>query len=320
VEPVYDVCDNGSSAYADIQDAIDDDATGDTITVSAGVYDAIYIGPTDEVTLIGEDAATTNIFGGAGTAAEVADGSLSIQGFSARGTRVRPSPAAFFMDGGSLDVSDVIIDACGGDTVVAQWNGASVWDSVIIENNSMATDRNLISFIGSGSTTWGHCIIRDNVATAIWDSNTLDVAFENNLVYNNAIAGSFGLRITANYSGDVDVVNNVIHGNTCTGHTSGAYALQSTNVRNTIVTDHNVGAIFGAAYYSLFHDNSGGDLSGGDDNLFADRRFTDAAAGDFTLQADYSPAIDAGDPESRYDDGDGTQNDIGGYGGPFGSG
>ena len=53
--------------------------------------------------------------------------------------------------------------------------------------------------------------------------------------------------------------------------------------------------------------------------VVSDPQFTDDASGDFSLRAGYSPAIDAGDPDARYDDQDGTRNDIGALGGPGGA-
>ena len=57
----------------------------------------------------------------------------------------------------------------------------------------------------------------------------------------------------------------------------------------------------------------------GSDNLEVNPQFTDAQAGDFTLDPGFSPCIDAGSPLSGYNDPDGSRNDMGAYGGPFGS-
>ena len=59
------------------------------------------------------------------------------------------------------------------------------------------------------------------------------------------------------------------------------------------------------------------DPTGLDGNLSVDPLFTDAANGDYTLAAG-SPCIDAGDPDAAYDDLDGTRNDMGAFGGPYG--
>ncbi|MFQ6674945.1 MAG: right-handed parallel beta-helix repeat-containing protein [Fidelibacterota bacterium] len=56
---------------------------------------------------------------------------------------------------------------------------------------------------------------------------------------------------------------------------------------------------------------------GGTGNLNAPPKFVDAGAGDFHLQFD-SPCIDAGHPGPEYDDTDGSRNDMGAYGGPWG--
>lgn|GEM_PF-2154293 len=53
----------------------------------------------------------------------------------------------------------------------------------------------------------------------------------------------------------------------------------------------------------------------GTDNITADPRFTDPAAGDYTLQPD-SPLRDAGHPDAPYIDADGNATDIGATGAP----
>jgi len=57
-----------------------------------------------------------------------------------------------------------------------------------------------------------------------------------------------------------------------------------------------------------------GTLNWGDGNIDADPLFTDAVNGDYTLQSG-SPAIDVGNPNAFYNDGDGTRNDMGNTGG-----
>ena len=61
------------------------------------------------------------------------------------------------------------------------------------------------------------------------------------------------------------------------------------------------------------------DPIGQNDNVDADPEFTDAADGDYTLQAG-SPGINAGPDDDAYDDPDGSRNDIGAYGGPLSMG
>lgn len=52
------------------------------------------------------------------------------------------------------------------------------------------------------------------------------------------------------------------------------------------------------------------------DVLETDPLFVDVAGGDFRLQAD-SPCVDAGDPDPAFNDSDGSQNDMGAFGGPL---
>jgi hypothetical protein len=76
--------------------------------------------------------------------------------------------------------------------------------------------------------------------------------------------------------------------------------------------------------YGDLWDNAGGnaegieDPTGGNGNISDDPDFTDAAAGDLTLQSG-SPCIDAGDPNRSYNDADGSRADMGAFGGPGGS-
>lgn len=52
-------------------------------------------------------------------------------------------------------------------------------------------------------------------------------------------------------------------------------------------------------------------------NITSDPKFTDAAAGDYTLTG-FSACIDGGNPLKGYNDVDGSTNDIGAFGGPYG--
>jgi hypothetical protein len=59
------------------------------------------------------------------------------------------------------------------------------------------------------------------------------------------------------------------------------------------------------------------DLALGPGHISADPRFKDPEHLDFRLAAD-SPCVNAGDPEARSNDTDGTRNDMGAFGGPGG--
>ena len=56
----------------------------------------------------------------------------------------------------------------------------------------------------------------------------------------------------------------------------------------------------------------------GEGNMNIDPLFTDPENGDYHLQGT-SPCIDAGNPDSEYNDTDGSRNNMGAYGGPGGN-
>ena len=79
--------------------------------------------------------------------------------------------------------------------------------------------------------------------------------------------------------------------------------------------------------YSAWWGNAGGhavaadhgelsDVVADTGNLEADPLFTDAAGGEYSL-AEGSPCIDAGDPDTAWNDPDGSRADMGAYGGPW---
>lgn len=79
-----------------------------------------------------------------------------------------------------------------------------------------------------------------------------------------------------------------------------------------------------AVEYTLFHgltyatcQGSCAESPSGTGCVVADPRFVDEESGDYHLD-DFSPAVDAGNPASAYNDADGTRNDMGVYGGPYG--
>ncbi len=108
------------------------------------------------------------------------------------------------------------------------------------------------------------------------------------------------------------------------------------NVENTIIygagTGEGVRVSSGSfsGQYNDVYGNAGGEYSGvtdptgSDGNISDDPLFTafsddgDPTNDDFSLSSG-SPAIDAGNPDSSYDDADGTRNDMGCFGGPGGS-
>ncbi len=68
------------------------------------------------------------------------------------------------------------------------------------------------------------------------------------------------------------------------------------------------------SYYSYHDDSQWNEMPGGDGAISVDPMFVDAENGYFQLDSD-SPCIDAGNPDSQYNDNGGSRNDMGAYGG-----
>ena len=154
-----------------------------------------------------------------------------------------------------------------------------------------------------------------------------------NLIVEN-ISANFGGGLRFNGTGDPDISNNTFLGNDTTdgGHIR-AFQTSADLVNNIFqdavdgdgVTQSNTN---GNRDYNLWFNNTNNDvgdqLNNGDlggSAVFADAGFVaysadgDCSNDDLSLDVG-SPAIDAGDPDSAYDDTDGSICDMGYYGGP----
>ncbi|MCB9743306.1 MAG: putative metal-binding motif-containing protein [Alphaproteobacteria bacterium] len=140
-------------------------------------------------------------------------------------------------------------------------------------------------------------------------------------------------------SGAVTIVNSALAGNssstsgTARGNELYGGASTSTNVSNSLLYGTSSNAIAYSAgttssSYSGWYNSASGTTYGtgwsaGANDIGTDPRFTSFSDDgninndNFTLRST-SPAIDAGNPSSAYNDADGTTNDMGAYGGPNG--
>ncbi len=165
----------------------------------------------------------------------------------------------------------------------------------------------------------------DDKADAAYRSN---VKFQNLAIYGNESLddGALYFRIT-----DVTIENVVITDHIGPG-VAGIAAKQESQVvlLNSIISDTSGGPALYAedstirVSYSDLYDNDGGIASGTDEpsaadgNIAEDPDFTDAGSGDLSLQPG-SPCVDAGNPARAYNDPDGSRNDMGAFGGAYGS-
>lgn len=151
--------------------------------------------------------------------------------------------------------------------------------------------------------------------------------FLNNLVIDNQADWQGGGGISIGSGSKATIINNTIVG-TKRVNASGygiyvADSAASVEVRNNIVAfnqDIGIRAISSTLLeYNDVYSHPEGDYAGsgvvGTGSISLDPLFVDRTVGDYHLNSG-SPAIDAGDPSSAYNDVDGSRNDMGAYGGP----
>ena len=144
---------------------------------------------------------------------------------------------------------------------------------------------------------------------------TGNASLYNNIVFHN-VSDNVGGIFISNATGEV--INNTI-----VGDTSGGVAITNSSVTflNNIIAQHSgfdllvaEDALTSIVAYCRFKEASPADTNG---NIPSDPLFFEAATEDFHLLPG-SPCIDAGYPGDEYRDNDGSQNDMGAYGGPNG--
>ena len=331
----YDVCDDGVAPFSEIQDAVDVASDGDSIAVCAGTYGPVSVERAD-ISLEGLDGAESTIIDGGNDTAFYVDGAtVSVSGFTFTASTAS-DPPAIYNDGATLAVSASrvaeSVTSNAARYAIYEESGSSTWEDVVFEDNEVE----VVYRNAYGETSFRHCIFRNNSVSSsqknggkVISGFYADVELSNSLVYENTLSGAdpmVEISSTPNFSW---IYNNVFHGNLSSGGSTSASVLRAsvnTETQNNIFAENGLLAVSGsdAIYeYSDFYDNEGGNFDAGivvsDTNMEQDPKFTDASAGDFTLDAGFSPCVDAGNPLTGYDDADGSRNDMGAYGGPYGN-
>lgn len=328
----YDVCGSGAP-YTSLQDAIDAASDGDTLTVCAGTYGPVQVGAwsPSELTLVGADGATdTVIDGGEETAWLQSGGSYTLSGFTFTGSLADSEGAIHVTDGTFALSQGIVTGVTANDENIYDYqhaiyvNGAETveLDDVMVEDNDFGSGY-AVTVAVTSTATLRHLVIANNTGLSLTLSGDL-VELSNSLVYGNEASSPLHVYFNGT-EGSAWVHNNVFANNTHDHHNPEWYSY--TVIRGEVDLQNNVfygndGYMYyesgGFDYNCVYGDSAVCDGCTGTGNLISDPKFNDPSAGDFTLNAGFSPLVDAGNPLAGYNDVDGTRNDIGAYGGPHG--
>lgn len=303
------------SAYSTIQSAIDAAITGDTVLVAPGVYTENISFGGHRVRLMSEGGASTTTIralslGSSTVKFVTGEDSLSvIDGFTVKS--VGNGDAIFCQS------SRPIIQNCDltEDTPIdGPTYGVRLQSAVpIIRHNRIFGQRYGIRGLNCSGTEIAFNEIfqqsSSNESYGIW----MDGASFNCIVHHNVVRDIVGPGSTA-LGMAIDGRYARIHNNTIVRNRIGLRASVSTvdTVFNNIIAfNQSTGFSAGYAWYD-YNDvfQNGGGNGPGPHGIALDPEFVDAANLDFSLKSS-SPCIDAGTPDTMYNDPDGTRGDMG---------
>ena len=153
-------------------------------------------------------------------------------------------------------------------------------------------------FIG-GLATVTNCIMNYNYAKlggggiSVGAGSSLDLL--NCSLYRNGSHNLFSKEYSVSSPGTIEIINCIIS-------------------RGSLVDGSNIKFYSINSIYSLVQEVT---IVAGSGNIVADPLFVDPEQSDFRLDSE-SPAINAGHPGNEYKDSNGSRNDMGAYGGPYG--
>jgi len=222
------------------------------------------------------------------------------------------------------------------------FNGADITtyeSSPVIRNNFIQNFLNGITCFQNSNPS-----IIGNKITGSEGPNVISILNSGSLIKNNFIyCKSWNNGISLYKATNVKVYNNIIKGNGSSINGMEIYETQNTDIINNTIVTNKIGInetsstlnilnniiVNNSGYgvklsessgldYNAFWNNSADyeALNPGINNIHADILFADTSKENYRLLPN-SPCINAGNPDSKYNDIDGTRNDIGAYGGPY---
>ncbi|MDD5680162.1 MAG: right-handed parallel beta-helix repeat-containing protein [Candidatus Omnitrophica bacterium] len=338
---------NVPTQYSTIQAAIDAATSGDTINVAVGTYNE-YLTLKSGITLKGtgggvvtpDNFSDDSIIDGSNAGRPVTCEIISnvvIDGFTIRNGYGDTYGGNIYYNGASGKVKNNLI--INGRT---NFSGACGWGGGICCNSSQVE---ITGNIIKNNTAWGRGggiylqYSGSMIAKNTIYGNSSDFGggiycyhasppIKNNIIDGNFTTYQDGGGLYCDYQSSPDVINNTFVKNVAVkwanGQGGAIYATSDSTPKiiNNIIVNNSADSYAGGIYcltqpavleYNDVYNNSSGDYYGctpGTGSISQNPQLT----GDYHLQAG-SPCINAGNPDTIYNDVDGTRNDMGAYGG-----
>ena len=214
------------------------------------------------------------------------------------------------------EVSGFTITKGGNTGILCIGSSPTIKSNVLVDNHGRyAYDGGAISLNSTtGSLIQGNIIYGDTAEVYGGAIHVRGGSQSDTIAYNVIYdcQGYVDIRIVDSVS-DMQIYNNTISASTWDGIAH--LGIGTVFVRNNIVFNAAHYGIFGedvVAEYNCTFANATGDYSfqPADSNLFTDAQFVDITASDYRLLPG-SPCVDAGHPAIKYNDPDGSRNDMG---------
>ncbi|MCP4916457.1 MAG: hypothetical protein GY913_05995 [Proteobacteria bacterium] len=207
--------DLGGVLYTDIQDALDDSLTGDTITVCDGTYNVTLENVAD-VTLESANGSATTILDGSSTSKSIIKtaNNLTVIGFTFQNgdAPVGGGIDAFTNSVGDLTIEDCIFDSnaavYGGGVAGPQDHDLTVTDSEFYDNEASASGGALYFFDGTMSGTLVHDNDADFGGGLFIDDGYSVTADSTTEIYDNAATYGGGAMLSGGSLTDAYLYNN----------------------------------------------------------------------------------------------------------------